>query len=146
MGKWFSGDNKTTVDTKSTIGSKITSGFNHMKNFSTQYFTLATFVGIIWGGFLVYDNWRDNNKDMQEKVKTIIDSQIRQQRTDSLLLQGQLKLQNEFKEFNLIFDTKIGTLNSLQKSYIRYISNDQALTKNDFLQYMEGLTIESKKN
>lgn len=128
------------------MDSKITSLFNHMKVFSSQYLTLATFVGIIWGGFVVYDNWKDNNKDMQNKVKTIIDSQIRQQRTDSLLLLGQTDIRTEFESFKLIFDQKTSTLNSLQKSYVRYISNDEALTKKDFLEYMEGLTVEEKKS
>lgn len=125
---------------------KITSFFNHMKNFSQQYLTLATFVGIVWGGFLVYDNWRDNNTKMQENVKTIIDSQIRQQKTDSVLLIGQKNLRQDFEEFKRVVESKEGTLSSLQKSYVKYISNDQALTKKDFLEYMEGLTVESKKN
>jgi hypothetical protein len=126
--------------------SKITSIFNHMKIFSQQYLALVTFVGIFWGGFVVYDNWKDNNKEMQNNVKTIIDSQIRQQQTDSLLLIGQKTLREEFEDFKTAAQSKESTLSSLQKSYIKYISNDQALTKKDFVEYMEGLTIESKKN
>jgi hypothetical protein len=126
--------------------SKITSILNHMKNFSQQYLTIATFVGIIWGGFAVYGNWKENNKDMQNKVKTIIDSQIRQRQADSLLLDGQLKMKAEFEAFKIETQAKQGTLNSLQKSYVKYIGNDPALTKKDFLEYMEGLTVEEKKN
>ena len=37
-------------------------------------------------------------------------------------------------------------LKSLEKSYIKYISNDNALTKKDFLEYMEGLSVDEKKN
>lgn len=126
--------------------SKITSVLSHMKNFSQQYLTLATFVGIFWGGFVVYDNWKDNNKEMQNNVKTIIDSQIYQRQTDSLLLVGQKSLREDFESFKLETQSKDGTLNSLQNSYVKYLSKDPALTKKDFLEYMEGLTVESKKN
>lgn len=126
--------------------SKITSFLNHMKNFSQQYLTLTTFVGIFWGGFLIYDNWRDNNKEMQNNVKTIIDSQIYQRQTDSLLLVGQESLREDFENFKFVTQSKDGTLNSLQNSYVKYLSKDPALTKKDFLEYMEGLTVESKKN
>lgn len=126
--------------------SKITSVLSHMKNFNQQYLTLATFVGIFWGGFVVYDNWKDNNKEMQNNVKTIIDSQIYQRQTDSLLLVGQKSLREDFESFKLETQSKDGTLNSLQNSYVKYLSKDPALTKKDFLEYMEGLTVESKKN
>jgi hypothetical protein len=133
--------------TKSTISmnSKISSFFGHIKSFSSQYLTLASFIGIIWGGFLVYDNWRDNNKLLNEKVITIIKSQSEQKQTDSLLLVGQKELKQEVEDLKSFFEQEKGTLNSLQRSYVRYISNDDALTKKDFLEYMEGLTIEEKK-
>ncbi len=35
--------------------------------------------------------------------------------------------------------------NALRDSYMKYLANDQALTKADFLTYMQGLIIEVKK-
>lgn len=146
MGKWFSTDKNVIVEDKIATGSKITSFFKHIETFSKQYFTLASFVGIVWGGFVIYDNWRDNNSEMQEKFKTLMDSEIRQRKTDSLLLEGQIEIRKDFEDFKIVFDQKTTTLSSLQKSYIKYISNDNALTKKDFVEYMEGLTVEEKKN
>lgn len=117
----------------------------HMKAFSTQYLTIATFVGIIWGAFVIYDNWRDNNSMLTKDVKTIIDSQIDQKKTDSLLLVGQQELRQDFENHIKIADENAQQLKALQKSYIRYIGNDDALTKKDFLEYMQGLTIDEKK-
>jgi hypothetical protein len=125
---------------------KISNFFTHIQTFTSQYFTIVSFVGIVWGGFVVYDNWKDNNEKMNEKFENLIKSEVRQQKTDSLLLEGQTEIRNEFEEFKMVFEQQTKTINSLQKSYIKYISNDKALTKQDFLDYMEGLTVDEKKN
>jgi len=126
--------------------SKITSFFDHLKLYTQQYLAISSVIGIIWGGFLVYDNFRDTNKVMQQDVKSIISVQKQQQRTDSLLLQNQIEMSRELGIIKETGNENIEKLNSLQKSYIRYISNDKALSKQDFLEYMEGLTIEEKKS
>jgi hypothetical protein len=139
-------NNKAVVENKVVPGSKITSILTHMKNFSQQYLTLATFVGIFWGAFVLYDNWKDNNEKMQDNIKTILNSQAREDRADSLLSIEMKNLRQDFEDFKNDMQLKGNTLNSIQKSYVKYLSKDQTLTKKDFVEYMEGLTIESKKN
>jgi len=125
---------------------KFTKGLEHIKLFSSQYLTIVTFAGIILGGYKVYDKWNDSIKLVQEKVEIVMKNQESQKKIDSLLLQSQNNLRKEFEEHTKNIDRFEKQLQSLQKSYVRYISNDDALTKQDFLQYMEGLTLEEKKS
>jgi len=131
---------------KTNEKSKMTAFFEHIKTFTTQYLTIASVVGVIWGVFIVYDNWRDNNKVIQDNVKTIIDSQIQQTKRDSTLLLNQKEMRTELEEIKSTGNMYMQKIDALQRSYIKYISNDNSLTKTDFLQYMEGLTIDVKKN
>jgi len=133
-------------ETNSKMGTKITQSFEHMKHFSSQYLTIVTFAGIILGGYKVYDQWSDSNDDMKEKFEIIMSSQKDEKRLDSLLLKGQHDLKKELDDHLKNSEEHTKQLESLQKSYIRYISNDDALTKTDFLKYMEGLSVEEKKN
>lgn len=110
-----------------------------IKSYSEYYFAVVSVLGVLWGGFVVYDNWKDNNKTLQSNVKTIMEAQIRQGKTDSLLLKNQFDMQSQLRAIE-------STTNSLQSSYVKYISNDKTLTKQDFLKYMEGLSFDVKKN
>lgn len=136
----------TQMDAKPKIGMKITSFMEHLKTYISYYVAITSVIGIMWGGFVIYDNWRDGNKEMQNSVKSIINTQSRQEKTDSILLKNQIEIRediNSLKDNGIIY---IERIDALQRSYIRYISNDKALTKTDFLEYMDGLNMESKKN
>lgn len=124
----------------------ITTFFQHLKTYISNYVAITTALGALWGGFVMYDNWRDNNKLLQKNVKNIIDTQKRQMVTDSLLLDNQIKMKVEIDNLRLNGVQTINNMNALQRSYIKYISNDEALTKQDFLKYMEGLSVEEKKS
>lgn len=140
------GNNKTSMQIGNKSSSGITSFFEHLKTYLSYYATFTTIVGMIWGGFVVYDNWRDNNDFLQKNVNSIIKTQKRQITTDSILLDNQIKMKIEIDNLKLNGVQTINNMNALQRSYIKYISNDDALTKQDFLEYMEGLSVEEKKN
>ena len=132
---------KSTQNNK--IKSKMKAGFltiiKTIKTYSEYYFTVVTVLGVLWGGFVMYDNWKDSNKELQTNVKTIMQTQIRQGKIDSLLLGAQDEMQEKLNSIEK-------TTSSLQSSYVQYISNDKTLTKQDFLKYMEGLSFDLKKN
>jgi hypothetical protein len=109
-----------------------------LKAISEQYFLVASVIGVLWGGFVIYDNWRDSNKILQTNVTKIIETQMRQGKTDSLLLVNQSEIQSQLQGIQ-------ATTKSLESSYVKYISNDKTLTKQDFLRYMEGLSFDVKK-
>jgi hypothetical protein len=110
-----------------------------IKKYSGYYFSIISVLGVLWGAFAVFNNWKENNKSMQTSVKTIIETQMHQVKTDSILLKNQSDMQ-------LQLSTIQSTTSSLSRSYVKYISNDKTLTKQDFLNYMEGLSFDVKKN
>jgi len=111
----------------------------NIKLYSSYYFAIVSVLGVVWGAFALYDNWRDDNAVLQANVKTIINAQVSAAKTDSLLLSQQKKIQTQLNDIQ-------GTTESLENSYVKYISKDKRLTKEDFLQYMEGLSFDVKKN
>lgn len=112
---------------------------SNIKLYSSYYFAIISVLGVIWGAFALYDNWRDDNKVLQKNVDIIIKSQIQAAKTDSLLLTHQRNIERQLTEIQ-------GTTKSLENSYVKYLSKDKTLTKEDFLQYMEGLSFDIKKN
>ena len=118
---------------------KFLTVLENIKLYSTYYFAIVSIMGVMWGAFAMYDNWRDSNKILQNNVTKIMDSQEVQTRTDSMLLRQQTQMQVQLNEIH-------STTQSLQSSYVKYISNDKTLTKQDFLKYMEGLSFDTKKN
>jgi len=111
----------------------------NLKLYSTYYFVILSVLGAVWGAFAVFDNWKDNNVILQSNVNTIIQAQTKAAKIDSLLLK-----QNEDMQEQL--NTIQGTTEALESSYVKRLSNDKTLTKQDFLKYMEGLSFDVKKN
>jgi hypothetical protein len=111
----------------------------NLKLYSTYYFAILSVLGAVWGAFAVYDNWKDNNVVLQTNVNTIIQAQTKAARTDSLLLKQNADMQEQL-------NTIQGTTEALESSYVKRLSNDKTLTKQDFLKYMEGLNFDVKKN
>lgn len=144
--KSFEDENNTEGKSEFKMSGKFIKGLEHMKNFSSQYLTIVSFAGIILGGYKVYDAWSDSNDQIKKSFEIIMSSQKEEEKRDSLLLEEQLDLRSDFEEHLKNSDEFVRQLQSLQKSYIRYIGNDDALTKNDFLKYMEGLSVDEKKN
>jgi len=117
-----------------------------IKTYSGYYFSVVAVLGALWGAFAVYDNWKDNNTKMQSNVSTIIQTQKSQTKTDSILLVKQVIMETKLNEIILNTDQNADNLKSLSTSYIKYISKDKTLTKEDFLKYMDGLSFDVKKN
>jgi hypothetical protein len=134
------------TERKNTMSKKIIGFFEHLKTYISYYVAMTTVLGGLWGVFVMYDNWRDNNKILQENVKSIIEKQNLQTKRDSILLENQQEIRIELDYVKINTENSLDQIKALQKSYIRYISNDDALTKAQFLEYMEGLSVESKKN
>jgi pimeloyl-CoA synthetase len=101
-----------------------------IKGYIQFYLAVVSVIGAIWGAFTIYNNWKTNNKEMEKSVKLIMKSQVRQGQIDSIKIQ---------------MDNIESSISSLQISYVNYISNDKTLTKQDFLRYMEGLSLDVKK-
>jgi hypothetical protein len=118
----------------------------NIKTYTGYYFAVTSAVGILWGGFVLFDNWRDSNVVLVSTVKTIRETQIQQGKTDSLLLVNQTAMEKKLNEIQLRTNDASSSIRSLSTSYVKYISNDQSLSKEDFLKYMDGLSLDVKKN
>jgi len=111
----------------------------NIKLYSSYYFAIVSVLGVVWGAFVVYDNWKDSNKAMQTNVNSIIQAQSRSAKIDSVLLEQQAEMKEQLNEIQ-------GTTEALESSYVKRLSNDKSLSKQDFLNYMEGLSFDVKKN
>lgn len=118
----------------------------HIKKYVEYYFAVISALTIIWGGFELYDGWTHDNKELHVNVKSIIETQKKQAEMDSILIINQSEMQNKLNEIQKITDENSENLKLLQTSYIKYISKDKALSKEDFLKYMQGLTLDLKRN
>jgi len=104
----------------------------------TWFVTAASAVAIIWV-MAAYFTTKDNDQVIvQDQLSIIIDTQEDQRiAIDSVC--GKLDaIQRDVN--NLSSEQK-----ALRGSYVRYLTNDSALTKDDFIQYMQGLTFDFKK-
>ena len=111
----------------------------NIKLYGSYYFAVISVLGAVWGAFVIYDNWRDNNKIMQTNVNTIIQAQSRAAKIDSVLLKQQEDMKVQLEDIQ-------STTEALESSYVKRLSNDKTLSKQDFLNYMEGLSFDVKKN
>ena len=90
----------------------------NIKLYSSYYFAIISVLGVVWGAFAVYDNWKDNNRVLQTNVNTIIQAQAKQAKTDSLLLEHQSAMEEQLNEIQ-------GTTEALESSYVKRLSNDK---------------------
>jgi len=111
----------------------------NIKLYSSYWFAILSVLGVVWGAYAMYYNWKDNNKVLQSNVNKIIQVQTVQNRTDSLLLRQQADMKVQL-------DAIQGTTESLESSYVKRLSKDKSLTTEQFLEYMDGLSFDVKKN
>lgn len=95
-------------------------------------------IGLSWIAFEAVDHIKDTAVRIEANQKTMLDSitAISNKTTENTLVMQEVKCEVvELKE-----NTK-----ALTRSYVKHLSNDRNLTKDMFLEYMEGLQIELKK-
>ncbi|MCK5134883.1 MAG: hypothetical protein KAR19_03785 [Bacteroidales bacterium] len=107
----------------------------------TKYFlTFASFVTVCFGAFKLVDSIRDDVTDIKETLtEDVMPMVVASEKSDSLQLaiikemQGQVQNNTE----------KVG---ALSRSYTDYVRRDESLTKDEFIDYMDGLWGDIKKN
>ena len=108
----------------------------------TSYIT-GTFaaLGILWGVFRFVNTTNENNCAVEE-MSVKIDSLYR--RFDGVATHS-YRLGRSIHDLQLDIVQLSEALNNTQKSYARYLMRDNTLTKAEFYEYMNGLTIEKEK-
>ena len=72
-------DKKNNSDPKMKKG--IISILENIKTYVGYYLAVASVVGVMWGGFTFYNNWKEGNKSVKAIVKA-----------DSLILKNQIDI------------------------------------------------------
>jgi hypothetical protein len=76
--------------------------------------------------------------DTDKKLETIRDVELAQKiQNDSIF--------NVLKTMKKDIFNNTNVINDLKDSYVKYIKNDKTLTRDDFINYMEGVLFNSKK-
>jgi len=93
---------------------------------------------VLWGAFKFIDSTNDTialSKQMVLKVDSLYDA------FDSVQSQS-YRVNKSIQDLQLDIVSLTQSLDKTQKSYGRYLMHDEALTKEEFHEYMNGLTVE----
>jgi len=103
-----------------------------------QFTLLVAGITIIWKVAVYFNQVNSNDKNVHNQLETIIETQSSQgSKLDSVIDTLYYLNQN-------VIDLK-ASHNALRSSYIKYLTKDSALTKADFISYMQGLELDLKK-
>lgn len=113
--------------------------------FIAYFLSTSAAIGVIWG-IAVYFNNKDNKDQVTDtQIEVVIQrldkidaKQIETGSKVDLLIEQGDDLSNKL-------DETIEAQNALRNSYVKYLTNDEALTKDEFLRYMDGVQFELKK-
>ena len=118
---------------------KIRTVMGHIKLYMGYYTTIATVIGILWTVFILFDKWKDNNTQVHNDITMLILNQKLQRRNDSILIEQFILLDKKTKDINNKIDVNIKDFNILKRSYLRYLSQDEALSKVDFIRFIQEI-------
>jgi len=98
----------------------------------------AAAIGVFWGVFKFVNTTNQNNCAVQE-MSIKIDSLY--SKVNNTYAQSD-RLNRSLQELQLDIVGLDMSLDRTQKSYAKYLMHDKTLTKEEFYQYMDGLTVE----
>ena len=100
---------------------------------------ITGFAVVIWQVAVFVNNNRHHNEQIQSQVSRVIQADSLQCiKIDSILV-NQTRLNSNVNDLTQ-------SQRALRQSYINYLSNDDALTKEEFVEYMQDLGLDLKKN
>jgi tetrahydromethanopterin S-methyltransferase subunit B len=93
----------------------------------------------VWGVIQFMVNKELKNIDVNQKLEIIVKTQTEQKKQNDSILVNIVQIKQLIKE-------NTETVQDLSNSYVLFMQNNKSLTKDDFRNYMEGVTWEVKKN
>lgn len=103
------------------------------------FLATASAVTVIWGVATYFNKSETRTQHIENSLETIIETQQSESvKTDSLMF--------NVNRLNRNVNDLTGSHNALRESYVNYLSHDDALTKEEFIDYMQGIEFEIKKN
>jgi hypothetical protein len=125
------------------MGDKSKIVFEHLKSYIGYYFTIIAVIGSLWAIFVFYDKWKDEKILMRTDINTLKQEKIDHRRLDSLLLDEQYKIVARLKDIESKTTTQSKEIKGVKTSVVRYISQDEALTREDFVRFILELNGDS---
>jgi hypothetical protein len=122
---------------------KLKTVLDHIKIYAGYYLAITIIFGGLWGGFVVFDNWKDDNAQIHSDIKTLIQEKKEHEKTDSILLSKISKLEERLGIVEVKTETHTKDIKGVKTSYLRYISQDEALTKEDFIRFIQEINGDS---
>jgi hypothetical protein len=110
--------------------------FEHVKSYMGYYLTIIAVIGSLWMIFIFYDKWKDEKTQMRNEINTLKQEQKDHRRLDSLLLEEQYKLQTRLSAIESKTDIQGKDIKGVKTSVVRYVSQDEALTREDFVRFI----------
>ena len=105
------------------------------------FMAVVGMVTVIWRVAISFQKAEDRDSLTTQEICEIKEDMVKH--TDWKIFVDSIYYHN-FRMGEKMNDIKKG-LNALRSSYVQYLRNDGSLTKDDFLQYMEGIEFELKK-
>ena len=101
------------------------------------FMAIFGFAAVVWKTAVYFDNKADKTTSLETKIETVIEKQNDQDTKIDSITVNLIKINDKLDQVN-------DNQTHLQNSYVLRLKNDKTLTRDEFIQYMEGL--ESKKN
>lgn len=99
----------------------------------------ATSLGILYGAFSLLDNIRDDISDIK-------DTQTEYRSTADTILNIARSYEDRIKIVEQAVQYNEGQSQVIRESYMRHLSHDESLTKEEFMEYMDPFLEYIKKN
>ena len=115
----------------------------HIKAYIGYYFTVIALIGSLWTVFVFYDKWKDGNDKMRADITTLTQSEKSHNKTDSLILDRFDKLEGKVVVVVGASGVHDKEIKGLKGSILRYISRDEALSKEDFMRFIQEINGDS---
>jgi hypothetical protein len=118
------------------MGQNFESVLSHLKSYVGYYFTAIALIGSLWTVFVFYDKWKDEKVVMRNEINALKQQQKDTRKVDSILIEEQYKLQTKLTAVESKTEVQNKDIKGVKTSIVRYISQDEALTREDFIRFI----------
>lgn len=125
------------------MGDKSSIVFDHIKTYVGYYLSIIAVIGSLWAIFGFYEKWRDEKTLMRNEIKILIQEKNDHRKIDSVLMDEQYILQSRLNAIESKSDIQGKDIKSVKSSVLRYMSQDEALTKVDFIRFVQEINGDS---
>lgn len=125
------------------MGDKSKIVFEHLKSYIGYYFTIIAVFGSIWTIFTFYDKWKDERTEMRNEINILKQEKKSHKTLDSILIEEIYSLDDRISIIENNTSNYTKEIKGVKKSVLRYISKDEALSKEEFMRFIQEINGDS---